>query len=168
MTFPRPETWRWTKWTTIGCLTCRSNGLMGGPWPMKAEIYSRPSAVSLKVWLRETRGSVPCSRAPQSWYYWGWRERCTFTPPPTIPAGPRLELATFGLRVRLSNHKATTSPKNYFNFVRNHNNMIYYGIICSFVVQETFFSGVFKFKRTAFIWNKVFCNIVNAFNFWSI
>ncbi len=24
--------------------------------------------------------SVPCSRAPQSWY-WGWRERCTFTPP---------------------------------------------------------------------------------------
>ncbi len=34
----------------------------------------------------------------------GGRERCTFTPPPTIPAGPRLELATFGLRVRLSNH----------------------------------------------------------------
>ncbi len=25
-------------------------------------------------------------------------------PPLTIPAGPRLELATFGLRVRLSNH----------------------------------------------------------------
>ncbi len=26
-------------------------------------------------------GSVPCSRvSPQSWY-WGWRERCTFTPP---------------------------------------------------------------------------------------
>ncbi len=25
-------------------------------------------------------------------------------PPPTIPAGPRLELATFGFRVRLSNH----------------------------------------------------------------
>ncbi len=48
-------------------------------------------------------GSVPCSRAPQSWY-WGWRECCTFTlPPPTIPAGPRLEPATFGLRVQLSN-----------------------------------------------------------------
>ncbi len=29
-------------------------------------------------------------------------------PPPTIPAGPRLELATFGLRVQLSNHLATT------------------------------------------------------------
>ncbi len=42
------------KLTVIGCLTCRSNGLMGGPWPMKAAIYSRPSAVSLKVWLRET------------------------------------------------------------------------------------------------------------------
>ncbi len=26
----------------------------GGPWPMKVDIYSRPSAVSLKVWLRET------------------------------------------------------------------------------------------------------------------
>ncbi len=25
-------------------------------------------------------GSVSCSRTPQSWY-WGWRERCTFTPP---------------------------------------------------------------------------------------
>ncbi len=25
-------------------------------------------------------GLVPCSRAPQSWY-WGWRERCIFTPP---------------------------------------------------------------------------------------
>ncbi len=26
-------------------------------------------------------GSVPCSRvSPQLWY-WGWRERCTFTPP---------------------------------------------------------------------------------------
>ncbi len=24
-------------------------------------------------------GSVPCSRAPQSWY-WGWREHWTFTP----------------------------------------------------------------------------------------
>ncbi len=27
-------------------------------------------------------GSVSCSRAPQSWY-WGWRECCSFTPPPT-------------------------------------------------------------------------------------
>ncbi len=48
-------------------------------------------------------GSVPCSRVPQSWY-WGWRERSTFTPPPTIPASPRLKLATFRLKVWLSNH----------------------------------------------------------------
>ncbi len=25
-------------------------------------------------------GSLPCSRAPQLWY-WRWRERCTYTPP---------------------------------------------------------------------------------------
>ncbi len=44
-------------------------------------------------------GSVPYSRAPQSWY-WRWRERCTFTPPPppTIPAGPRFEPATSGYK----------------------------------------------------------------------
>ncbi len=29
-TFPRPQMWRWRKRTVIGCLTCRSNGLMGG------------------------------------------------------------------------------------------------------------------------------------------
>ncbi len=45
--FPRPETWCRTKRSVIGCLTCRSNCLMGGPWPMNAAIYSRPSAVSL-------------------------------------------------------------------------------------------------------------------------
>ncbi len=45
----------------------------------------------------EVGGSVPCSRAPQSWY-WGWRECWIFTPPPpTVPAGSRLELATFWL-----------------------------------------------------------------------
>ncbi len=33
-------------------------------------------------------GSVSCSRvSPQSWY-WRWRERWIFTPPPTIPARP--------------------------------------------------------------------------------
>ncbi len=47
-------------------------------------------------------GSVSCSRAPSSWY-WRWTECWTFTPPPTtIPAGPRLELTTFPLWVRLS------------------------------------------------------------------
>ncbi len=33
----------------IGCLTCRSNGLMGGPWPMNEAIDLQPS-----VWLRES------------------------------------------------------------------------------------------------------------------
>ncbi len=42
-------------------------------------------------------GSVPCSRAPQPWY-WGWRECCTFTPP-TYNSCLRLEPATFGLWV---------------------------------------------------------------------
>ncbi len=32
---------------------------MGGPWPMKAAIYSRLSAVNLKVWLRETNPYDP-------------------------------------------------------------------------------------------------------------
>ncbi len=54
-TFPRTETWRWTKQTVIGCLTRQSHGLMGGPWPINMAIYSWPSAVSLQVWLRETR-----------------------------------------------------------------------------------------------------------------
>ncbi len=54
-TFPRPETRRWTKRTVIGCLTCQSTGLVGGAWPMNPAINSRPSAVGLKVRLRETR-----------------------------------------------------------------------------------------------------------------
>ncbi len=31
---------------------------MGGPWPMKAAMDSRPSAVSLKVWLGETKPAL--------------------------------------------------------------------------------------------------------------
>ncbi len=42
----------------IGCFTCQSLGLLGGPWPFKAAKVSRPSAVSLKVWLRETSVEV--------------------------------------------------------------------------------------------------------------
>ncbi len=54
VTFPR------TKNVTLNETSCdwlfdmSVNGLMGGPWPINAAIYSRPSAVSLKVWLRET------------------------------------------------------------------------------------------------------------------
>ncbi len=35
-------------------------------------------------------GSVTCSRAPQSWY-WGWRERCTFTHPTYNPCRPETQ-----------------------------------------------------------------------------
>lgn len=34
--------------TVIVCLTCRSNDLMCGPWPMKAVIYHRPSSYQSK------------------------------------------------------------------------------------------------------------------------
>ncbi len=37
---------------------------MGGPWPMKAAMDSRPSAVSLKVWLRETRAQATKAQGP--------------------------------------------------------------------------------------------------------
>ncbi len=58
-TFPCTEMWSWMKRTVIGCLTCRSNDLMGEPWPIKAAIYSRLWAVSLKVWLHETSANTP-------------------------------------------------------------------------------------------------------------
>ncbi len=35
-------------------------------------------------------GSVPCSSAPQSWY-WRRRERCTFTPPTYNPCRPETQ-----------------------------------------------------------------------------
>ncbi len=71
-TFPCPELWCCTKQNVIGCLTCRSNGVMGGPWPMNAQIYSRPSAVSLKVWLRETSQHVASltSHTKTIWSHW--------------------------------------------------------------------------------------------------
>ncbi len=47
-------------------------------------------------------GSVPCSRAPHRGIEGG--ERAVFTPPTdNLSAGLRLEAATFGLQVRLSN-----------------------------------------------------------------
>ncbi len=46
-------------------------------------------------------GSVPCSRAPRHGTEGG---ESTVLPPQIIPASSRLELATFRLRVRLSNY----------------------------------------------------------------
>ncbi len=61
-------------------------------------VSTHPGPEGSHLWCG-ARGAVPCSRAPQSWY-WRWREHCTFTPhPPTIHAVPRFELATFRLRV---------------------------------------------------------------------
>ncbi len=65
-----------------------------------------PGAVGRHFMLQqgEFGGSVTCSRAPQSWY-WGWRESAVHSlPPPTIPASPRFEFATFRSRVHLYNH----------------------------------------------------------------
>ncbi len=44
-------------------------------------------------------GSLPCSRAPQSWY-WRWRERCTFTPPTNNSC------RTWDSNLRLSGYKS--------------------------------------------------------------
>ncbi len=53
-------------------------------------------------------GLVPCSRAPQSWY-WDGESAVHSLPHLQFLLDLRLELATFWLRVRLSN-QATTSP----------------------------------------------------------
>ncbi len=52
-------------------------------------------------------GSVSCSRAPRRGIE-GGESAVHSLPLPTIPAGPRLELSTFQLRVQLSNHSAMT------------------------------------------------------------
>ncbi len=49
--------WEHTPWAVGSHLCCGARGAIGG--------------------------LVPCSRAPRSGGLWGWRERCTFTPPHT-------------------------------------------------------------------------------------
>ncbi len=56
----------WHKWNVIGCFTCQSYVLLGGPWPFKVAKVPRPSAVSLKVWLHETN---KCSMSGLHIYY---------------------------------------------------------------------------------------------------
>ncbi len=57
-------------------------------------------------------GSVPCSRVlPQSWY-WGWRERWTFTPPTYNPAGP--ETRTCNIWVTSPNPLGHDCPPPFF------------------------------------------------------
>ncbi len=52
-----------------------------------------------------TGGSVSCSRAPQSWVL-----KVEESAHHLLPHSLRLEPATFGLQVQLSNHKVTTAP----------------------------------------------------------
>ncbi len=52
-------------------------------------------------------------KGTSSWY-WRWRESCTFTPPPTIPAGPRLKLTTFWLWVQLSTIRPRLPIEYYY------------------------------------------------------
>ncbi len=54
-------------------------------------------------------GSVPCSRAPSRGIK-GGESTVHSLPPPTIPAGPRLELETFGLWVWLSTIRPRLPP----------------------------------------------------------
>ncbi len=51
--FQRPEMWTLNK-TSCDLLFDSLSNSWAGPWPMNAAIYSRPSAVSLRVWLCET------------------------------------------------------------------------------------------------------------------
>ncbi len=63
---------------------------------------------------RAVGGSVPCSRAPRRGIE--GRERAGHSlPPPTVPAGPRVKLATFQLWVRLS----TIRPRLIWNVTEN-------------------------------------------------
>ncbi len=66
-------------------------------------------------------GSVPCSRvSPQSWYW--WVERALYIHSLHLQFLPdlRLKLTTFRLRVRLSNHLATTSPLYIYTHTTKH------------------------------------------------
>lgn len=46
------------KLSVTGCFTCPSDTLMGSPRPMKATVESKPSPISLKVLLCETKLKV--------------------------------------------------------------------------------------------------------------
>ncbi len=72
----------------------------------RAGAHTNAAAPGEKLWVR-----CLAQGSQESWY-WRWRERWLFTPPPlqSLP-DLRLELATFGLQVQLSIHEATTAFK---------------------------------------------------------
>ncbi len=70
-------------------------------------------------------GSVPCSRvSPQSWY-WGWRERCTFTPPTynlcrawdSNPQPLGYKSDSLSTRPRLPQHSHASSSSHAFQMI---------------------------------------------------
>ncbi len=73
---PQSWYWRWREQLGVRCLAQGhlSRGIEGGEssWGFGVSLKGT-SVVVLKV-ERAVGGSVPCSRAPQSWY-WGWREQ---------------------------------------------------------------------------------------------
>ncbi len=73
---PQSWYWRWREQLGVRCLAQGqlSRGIEGGEssWGFGA-LLKGTSVVVLKV-ERAVGGSVPCSRAPQSWY-WRWREQ---------------------------------------------------------------------------------------------
>ncbi len=52
---PLNITWHKTKHDWLLLPICQSYGLLGRLWPFKAAKVPRPSAISLKAWLHETR-----------------------------------------------------------------------------------------------------------------
>ncbi len=85
--------WKW-KWRDIRpSMVTHTRNLCSAFNPSKVHTHREhtPGAVGSHLCCGArgaVGGSVPCSRAPQSWY-WGWRERAGHSlPPPTIPAGP--------------------------------------------------------------------------------
>ncbi len=88
--------WKWNwKWRDIRpSMVTHTRNLCSAFDPSKVHTHSSehtPGAVGSHLCCGTwgaVGGSVPCSRAPQSWY-WGWRESAVHSlPPPTIPAGP--------------------------------------------------------------------------------
>ncbi len=70
-----------------------------GEYPLDTRAHTQRAA----IYARHSWGSVLCSREPRRGIE-GGESTVHSLPPPTIPAGPRLELTTFWLWVRLSNH----------------------------------------------------------------
>ncbi len=84
------EKWKWRDmWPSI---VTHTRNLCSAFNPFKVHTHSSKHTHTVNTHLEQwaafyaaapggaVAGSVPCSRAPQSWY-WGWREHCTFIPP---------------------------------------------------------------------------------------